>query len=38
MAGNNDLTFRIGIDNSDFDQGLKETQKKLIYKSAKTGS
>ena len=29
MAGNNDLTFRIGIDNSDFDRGLKETQKKL---------
>ena len=29
MAGNNDLTFRIGIDNSDFDKGLKETQKKL---------
>lgn len=29
MTGNNDLTFTIGLDNSDFDKGLKETQKKL---------
>ena len=29
MAQENDFSFRIGIDNSDFDKGLKETQKKL---------
>ena len=29
MAGNNDYTFVIGLDSSQFDNGLKETQRKL---------
>lgn len=29
MAGNNDYTFVIGLDSSQFDSGLKETQRKL---------
>lgn len=29
MTGNNDFSFRIGIDDSDFDKGLKETQNRL---------